>query len=109
MKKILIILPLFAILSCGNPNEITQNFHVYGNCMMCENTIEESLKEVDGVTLADWDKKTKQMTVTFDSSKLNLEEIKLKIAGVGYDTEEFRAEDQVYNDLHKCCKYTRPE
>ncbi|MFT6715385.1 MAG: mercuric ion binding protein [Saprospiraceae bacterium] len=110
MKKIFLPLAFVALLtSCGNPNEVTENFQVYGNCMMCEETIEGSLKEVDGIILGDWDKKTKQIAVTFDSTRISLNNIKSKIAEVGYDTENFRAEDDVYDGLHKCCKYQRPE
>lgn len=110
IKKTIFTLASAAILtSCSNPNEVTENFHVYGNCMMCEETIEGSLKEVEGITLGDWDKKTKQMAVTFDSTKISFSEIKTKIAGVGYDMEDVRAEDTVYDGLHKCCKYQRPK
>jgi mercuric ion binding protein len=110
IKKTTFVAMLTAILtSCGNPNELTENFHVYGNCMMCEETIENSLKEVSGITLGDWDKKSKQISVTFDSTIISLTDIKSKIAGVGYDMEDTRAEDAVYDGLHKCCKYQRPQ
>ena len=110
MNKAILAIALSAILSsCGNSNEVTENFHVYGNCMMCEETIEGSLKEVQGVTLGDWDTKTKQISVTFDSTKTSLSDIKTRIAAVGYDMEDVRAQDAVYDGLHKCCKYQRPQ
>jgi periplasmic mercuric ion binding protein len=109
MKKLIAPIVFTALLSsCGNPNEVTENFHVYGNCMMCEETIEGSLKKVNGITVGDWDRKTKQMIVTYDSTKIAFAEVKTKIAGVGYDMEDVRAEDAVYDKLHKCCKYKRP-
>lgn len=110
MKKIFLPVAFLALLaSCGNPNEVTENLHVYGNCMMCEETIEGSLKGVEGITIADWDWKTKQMALTFDSSKVSFADIKSKIAGSGYDMEDVRAQDTVYSELHRCCKYKRPE
>jgi len=109
MKKLIAPIVFTALLSsCSNPSEITENFHVYGNCMMCEETIEGSLKEVEGIAVGDWDRKTKQMVVTFDTTKISFADIKTKIAGVGYDMEDVRAEDTVYDELHKCCKYQRP-
>jgi len=83
-------------------------FTVYGNCGMCEKTIEGSLKDIAGVTLADWDKETDQMTVSFNSDLITLDSIKQKIADVGYDSDTHRAKDSVYNKLPGCCQYERP-
>lgn len=87
----------------------TETFKVYGNCGMCEKTIEGSLKNVKGIVKADWNKETKMMEVTFDPAVISLKEIKQKIAGVGYDTDEVRATDKAYNGLAGCCQYERPE
>jgi hypothetical protein len=48
------------------------------------------------------------MKVTFIAAEITLDDIKKKIAAVGYDTDEHRASDKVYNNLHGCCKYDRP-
>jgi len=110
MKNIfLLFLVISLVTGCSNPNEVTENLHVYGNCMMCEETIEGSLKGVEGITVADWSWKTKQMILTFDSSKVSFAHIKEKIATSGYDMEDVRAQDSVYSELHRCCKYKRPE
>ena len=84
-------------------------FTIYGNCGMCERTIEGSLKNVDGVALADWDKETDQMTVSFNPEVITLDAIKQKIADVGYDSDTHRAKDEVYNNLPGCCQYERPK
>lgn len=86
----------------------TVKFVVYGNCGMCEKTIEGALKDVKGVVTADWDRETDQMTVTFNPHKISLDAIKQKIADVGYDSETHRAKDEVYNSLPGCCQYERP-
>ncbi|MCB0662003.1 MAG: heavy-metal-associated domain-containing protein [Saprospiraceae bacterium] len=88
---------------------VTEIFTVYGNCGMCERTIEGSLKDVEGVTLADWDRETDKMKVSFNPSVIALEDIKQKIADVGYDSDTHRAKDEVYNSLPGCCQYDRPE
>ena len=87
----------------------TEKFTVYGNCGMCEKTIENSLKEVKGVSVADWNQETGEMTVTFDAAVITLDAIKQKIADVGYDSDTHRAKEEVYNSLHGCCQYDRPE
>lgn len=87
----------------------TEKFTVYGNCGMCKRTIEGSLKDVKGVASAEWNVDTDEMTVTFNTHKISLDDIKQKIADVGYDTDTHRAKAEVYNSLPGCCQYDRPE
>ncbi len=86
----------------------SETFTVYGNCGMCKKTIEGSLKEEKGVMLASWDKETHEITVSFDPKEIKLDDIKQKIADVGYDSDFHRAKDEVYNALPGCCQYERP-
>lgn len=87
----------------------TVTFKVYGNCGMCKSTIEKSLKGVKGVAAATWDVDAKMITVTYNPKKIELLDIHQKIAGVGYDTDKVKANDEVYSNLHGCCQYDRPE
>ena len=73
---------------------------------MCEETIEGSLK-VDGVSDADWDKDSKLIKVSFDSTKISLDQIQKKIAEVGYDNDKYKADSTSYKNLHECCQYER--
>ena len=84
----------------------TENIKVWGNCSQCKKHIETSLK-VDGVERADWDKKTKILTVVYDSSKISNDQIQKNVAAVGYDTEKFKANDKAYTGLEECCQYDR--
>ena len=59
---------------------VTEKFKVAGNCGMCETRIEKAAKTVDGVSAADWDKDTKMIEVTFDSSKSDIHKIHEAIA-----------------------------
>ena len=79
---------------------------VWGNCGMCEQTIEDSLKQ-DGIYKADWDRGNKMMVVTYDTLKHNINSIHQKIAATGYDTEQERGNDEAYNNRPECCKYER--
>lgn len=84
-----------------------ETFKVSGNCGMCEETIETAAKALEGVNEADWNQETKIIHVSFNSDKIKLADIHNAIAKVGYDTELERADDEVYNNLHECCQYTR--
>ncbi len=87
-------------------NAITTEFKVWGNCEMCEETIEGALK-VPGVSTADWDTETKQMKVSYDSAQITVDDIQQKIAATGYDTEKYKGSDEAYANLHECCQYER--
>lgn len=84
-------------------------FTVYGECGMCESRIEKALNKVEGIDWADWEKETLELTVKYDPSVITLEQIKQKVADVGHDTESIKAKDEVYENLHPCCKYERPK
>ena len=58
--------------------ETISTFKVWGNCEMCKETIESSLK-VDGIIKADWNVDSKIMTVTYDNSKITLDQIQKNI------------------------------
>lgn len=96
------------IVSIMHDDKVTETFKVYGNCGMCEKTIEGALTDVEGIVKADWNKDTKMMEVTFHEHKVTLDEIKKKIATVGYDTVEFRSTNETYDGLPGCCQYERP-
>jgi copper chaperone CopZ len=87
----------------------TEKFKVKGNCGMCEKRIEKAALSVDGVSKADWDKKTKQLDVTFDDAKTNIHKVHMAVAKVGHDTSMHKAKDEVCNKLPGCCKYDRIE
>lgn len=119
-KVIAIAFIVFAFVGCGNKvesetsvpktetvnGETTSTFKVWGNCEMCKETIEGSLK-VDGITKADWDVDTKIITVTYDNSKITLDQIQKNIASVGYDNEKYKGDDKAYVELAGCCQYDR--
>ncbi len=87
-------------------NASTQEVKIYGNCGMCEKTIEKSgnLKNISSV---DWDKETKMATITFDKKATNKDDILKRIALSGYDSDFFLAPDAAYNKLPGCCQYER--
>lgn len=95
---------LFAQVSIAQSK--TENFTVAGNCGMCKNKIESSAKKA-GASYALWNEDTKELTVKYDSSSTNTAKIQQAIAGVGYDTPNYKATDETYEKLHECCKYER--
>jgi hypothetical protein len=73
---------------------------------MCKSKIEKTAKEA-GAKTAEWNKDTKELTITYSSTTTNTAKIQQKLADVGYDNEAFTATKESYDKLHSCCKYDR--
>ena len=82
-------------------------FEVSGLCEMCKERIEQAAKSVRGVSVADWNQETGLLKISFNASKTSVDEIQQVIAGVGHDTPNYKAKDEVYDQLPDCCKYER--
>ncbi|RTY89851.1 DUF3347 domain-containing protein [Flavobacterium sp. GT3R68] len=107
-KKIMIV--TFVLLSITINAQIknakTETVKVFGNCGMCETTIEKA-GSINKIAKVDWNQDTGMATLTYDTKKTNQDEILKRIALAGYDSEKFLAPDDVYNNLHGCCQYDR--
>lgn len=99
---------LLSFTSCNAQikNAKTETVKIYGNCGMCEKTIEKAGNLKDIVKI-DWNVDTKMATITYDTKKTNQDEILKRIALSGYDSDKFLAPDDVYDNLHGCCQYER--
>jgi mercuric ion binding protein len=84
----------------------TESFTVSGECGMCKKKIESAAKQ-GGAIEASWSPQTKVVTVTYNAGNGSAGNIKQAIANVGYDTPGYRAPDDAYNSLDKCCQYKR--
>ena len=113
MKSLYTLLILsfsFLFHSCdaqiSNPQ--TTSVRIYGNCGMCKKRIEKA-GNVDGIAKVVWNKDTEMAEITISKGKTTADEVLKRIAAVGHDSDDFRAQASVYNNLHECCKYDRPE
>ena len=108
MKSIkMLMMAVLSILSVSvNAQTKTDTIKVYGECGMCKNRIQKTLK-IEGIASAAWDTETKLLAVTYDASKISNDDIQKKIAAVGHDTEKYSADDKVYEKLPSCCHYER--
>jgi len=86
---------------------IHQEFKVYGNCGMCKDRIESAAMDMDGVFKASWDSETNILHLEYNPGEVSQDEVEQAIAEVGHDTENHRAPDEVYDELHACCLYDR--
>jgi len=113
VKFILIaFLAVLLVAGCNSQNQNkktafkTEEIKVLGECGMCKDRIEGAMK-VDGIAEAIWNQETNLLRVTYNPALITSDDIQKKAAAVGHDTEKYRAEDSVYDNLPDCCHYER--
>jgi periplasmic mercuric ion binding protein len=106
MKSITLLASLFIFSLCSFAQTKTETIKVWGNCGMCQKTIETAAKKA-GASQATWNEETKMLAVTYKAKKTSAAEIQKSIAEAGYDTQDFTANDEAYKNLHGCCQYDR--
>jgi hypothetical protein len=109
LKNITIIFALlFTLTGCEAKikHAKTESYKVWGNCGMCQETIEKAVKQKN-TAKGTWDENTKIVILTYDSTKTNADVILKRIALVGYDNDKFIAPDEAYNKRPQCCQYER--
>lgn len=104
----LLLLPLFFLMACGSHTGIEKEIttHVWGNNEKCKATIEKASK-IDGVSKADWSIESKLLTLKYDTTRVNLDQILESVAHAGYDNEKYYADDYTYGALPAECQYER--
>ena len=112
MKKSLVVLFLiivgFTVQAQENKNKNAKiEFHVSGNCDMCKKRIEKAALSVSGVKTADWHMDCGTLYLILNEQKTDTVAVQKAIANVGHDTGEFKAAQEVYDNLHSCCQYDR--
>lgn len=80
---------------------------VNGNCEMCKKRIENAAYSVKGVKSADYHLDDHMLHLIINEEKCSVLEVEQAIANVGYDTQNVKAKDEVYEKLHSCCQYER--
>ncbi len=109
MKRILsfiaaALLLTSSVLAQDKKDILTEKIIVKGTCNQCKKRIEDAAY-ANGVKRAEWDKKTKELTVTYRPAKTSLQEIEQRIAVAGHDAGSVKASDSAYNQLPECCAY----
>lgn len=73
-------------------------------CDMCSVKIEGELGEMKGVRSVRVSIPEKTITVKYSPDRVSLDEIRNKVASLGYDADDVKADPTVYEQLPTCCK-----
>lgn len=107
--NLFLLLPALAFsLGCSAQMKNSRTVHVRidGDCPMCETRI-EAVGSVKNEAKVDWVVETHMASVTYDSTRTDLDVILQRVAHAGYDTERFLAPKEAYDKLPGCCQYER--
>ena len=73
-------------------------------CASCGGKIQRDLSFDKGIQEVVLDEKAMTITVKYNASKTNPDEIRKKIASYGYDADEIKADPEAIAKLDECCK-----
>lgn len=72
-------------------------------CEECKERIESKLNYTKGISFAELDYKSQELTVKFKADKITLEEIKKIVSDLGYDADDVKANPEEQKKLPSCC------
>jgi cation transport ATPase len=110
MKNIIIIIISVFTFSVVQGQEkkggvIETKFQVKGVCGECKERIESAAMRTKGVKTADWDKVTQDLTVVYNSKKVEEKARHEAVAAYGHETTLTPADSSAYTQLPACCRY----
>lgn len=73
-------------------------------CNSCKERLEGVFNYTKGVKFADLDVPSKELTISFKTKHINIDEIKKIISDLGYDADDVKANASSYKALPECCK-----
>lgn len=73
---------------------------------MCEERILNAV-DVKGVRASSWSPSDQILRITYKTEKVSLQDLCAELTKVGHDTEYILTKDEVYDELHTCCKFVR--
>lgn len=110
MKNIWIVVTLLMVSTALAGQDLVEySFRVEGTCGMCQQRIEKIAIEQGKAATAQWNIGTKILTVEIDEAITQVTHIKYYLAEAGHDNGDFKATQEVYDNLHGCCKYRDEE
>lgn len=113
MKKIVVIMMMLLVGVATQAQKKNKNakiaFDADGVCRMCKKRIEKACLQTKGVKFANWNVDTHQLLLIIDERKTSKKAMQQVVANVGHDTKAFKAPQDVYDNLHDCCKYRDEE
>jgi copper chaperone CopZ len=107
MKKLIFLMMMvFMVILATAQKPVKATIKVPGlGCEECEAIIENALwKRVDGIAAIDAKWKSKIVKVTYIPDRVDLANIVIRIAELGFDADDEKADEAFMKRLPKCCQ-----
>ena len=104
LTRLLLLVTVALTARSAQAQKAELTFGVSGICGMCENRIESAFDK-KGIVAVDYNLDNKKIHVVYKTKKWNEASLHKLATGVGHDTDKYKAADEVYANLHGCCKY----
>lgn len=104
-KFFILLFSMAFFANCSGDKSVKQTeFYVRGNCGMCEDRIEETVKNVNGVKSVDYIVDSETLKVSFDSTMVKELDLHKAVAAVGHETKQEGVDDATNDALPECCR-----
>ena len=104
MKHIILIVSILGLFACGGDSTTADIQLTSMQCGMCESTIEDGVKALDGVVAFNVDLDKKMGHVEYKAGLVDLSAIEKAISALGYSANNTNADAAAYEALAACCK-----
>ena len=112
MKKF-ILLALVSLITLGvsaqqsksaSKKEQTVTIQTNGVCQKCADKFKENVPYFKGVKDYTYDMKTAKLTITYDASRTNPDQLRQQISKLGYNADDVKADAAARAKLPACCR-----
>ena len=104
MKHLILTVSILGLFACGCDTTSVDIQLTSMQCGMCESTIEEGVKALDGVVAFDVDLDKKVGHIEYKAGLVDLSAIEKAISALGYSANNTQANAAAYEALPGCCK-----
>ena len=105
MKSLCLIILTFLSFQLSAQKKIkTVEIKTSAECGMCKDRIEDELNYTKGIVYAELTVESKILKVRYKTKKISLENIRLKLADIGYDADDVKASPEKVAKLPNCCQ-----
>lgn len=73
-------------------------------CETCAGKMESELTYVKGIKYAEYNEADMTISVTYNNSKISIDDIRKEISLLGFDADDVTADPKGYESLDNCCK-----
>ena len=117
MKRI-IILALVSLITLGvsaqqsksaSKKDQTVTIQTNGVCQKCADKFKENVPYFKGVKDYTYDMKTAKLTITYDASRTNPDQLRQQISKLGYNADNVKADAAARAKLPACCRVEKSQ